>query len=416
MAKSSTIKRPASVVKVLRRYKLPADFPLSPHEPTQRWYRKIRGKRHYFGPLDDPDAALQKYMDQRDALIAGRAPSSGKGATVADVLNAWLNAKDRLVSSGELRPSTFDDYRQAAIEIRDALRATTRTADLQPPDFGRLRVKWARRFGPTELGKHVAYVRSIFKHAFEAGLIDATPRFGPEFRKAKASAQRRVRQSKPRRMIEATDLLAMIEDAGVQLKAMILLGINCGWGNTDIAELPKSALDLKAGVAVYPRAKTGIARRAILWPETVKAVRAAIDARPDPLPGSDSADARLVFITKYGNRWVRYRKGGSKRVRGKGDPDKPIGGGWIDSIGIEFDKLLVEQGVKAEGVGFYSLRHTFRTVADQTRDFPAIDLIMGHTAPSNDMSARYRERIDDDRLQAIADHVHHWLYGAGGAA
>jgi hypothetical protein len=34
---------------------------------------------------------------------------------------------------------------------------------------------------------------------------------------------------------------------------------------------------------------------------------------------------------------------------------------------------------------------------------------MGHVDSS--MAATYREHIDDDRIRAVAAHVHAWLYG-----
>src|SRR5262249_7926513 len=70
--------------------------------------------------------------------------------------------------------------------------------------------------------------------------------------------------------------------------------------------------------------------------------------------------------------------------------------------------LLKTCGLYREGLGFYALRHVFRTVADEARDPVAIDLIMGHTDPS--MAGHYRERIDDSRLLAVTEHVRLWLF------
>ena len=103
-------------------------------------------------------------------------------------------------------------------------------------------------------------------------------------------------------MLEAKEILSLIETAGTQMKAMILLAVNAGFGNHDCATLPIRVVDLKAGYVKFPRPKTGIERRCPLWPETSAAAKAAIADRPTP---KDAADADLVFITKYGQRWAK---------------------------------------------------------------------------------------------------------------
>src|SRR5438874_9666659 len=79
------------------------EFPLFPHA-TGRWAKKIRGKLHYFGAWADPDGALAKYQEQKDALHAGRKPrpNEAEALTVKDAANAFLNHKTALQDAGEL--------------------------------------------------------------------------------------------------------------------------------------------------------------------------------------------------------------------------------------------------------------------------------------------------------------------------
>lgn len=376
------------------------DFPLSPHLPTGRWYKVIRGKRHYFGKLDDPDAAIALYELQREDLYVGRRPrlTPATGVKVADVVNGFLDTKRANVDSGEMAERSWLDLYDVGRLIVEAFGRDRVVSDLCPEDFAQFRASLASKVGPVRVGNQIQRCRSIFKWASDTDLIDRPVKFGPDFKKPKRLAVRRVRQSKPKRMFAADELRAIIDAADVPLRAMTLLGINAALGNTDIAMIPRSAVDLDACILDWPRPKTAIDRRAILWPETVEAILDALAARPDH---HDKADADLIFITKYGRRWVRENiahddKGKPKLKRS-------------DGVGLQFGKLLRKLDLKRDGLNFYALRHTFQTVAEQTRDFPAVERIAGRE-DAGQVATMYREDIGDDRLKAVANHVHDWLW------
>src|SRR5262249_8239144 len=137
------------------------------------------------------------------------------------------------------------------------------------------------------------------------------------------------------------------------------------------------ALDLEGGWANYHRPKTGITRRCPLWPETVEALKASIERRPEP---KAEGHARLGFVTKYGLPW------------GKDVADSPVT--------KETRKLLDALGIDGSR-NFYALRHTFETIGGEAKDQVAVDAIMGHAR--DDMASVYRERISDERLKAVAD-------------
>jgi integrase len=124
-------------------------------------------------------------------------------------------------------------------------------------------------------------------------------------------------------------------------------------------------------------------------------VREAIAKRP--LNAANKADAGLCFLTVQGLRLVRTR-------RSKSNPDKYVTG---NTIAQKFAKLIKSLDVTG-GRGFYALRHTFETIGGESKDQVAVNAVMGHV--DNTMSATYRERISDERLQAVVGVVRAWLW------
>lgn len=361
------------------------EFPLYAH-PSGRWAKKIRGRFYYFGHWENPDAALEEYLKQKDDLHAGRTPRPAHDALIIwNAVNAFLNEKKARVEAGELCQRTFNEYKVACDMIVATFGKRRRVADLAPDDFAALRKRMAAKFGPVRLGNQIQSIRSVFKYAYEADLIDRPMRFGPSFKKPSAKTLRLHRAKSGPKLFTAEEIRRMLDTADPQFKAMILLGVNCGFGMSDCGKLPLSALNSDAGMIDFARPKTGIGRRCPLWPETAQAIRDAMAVRPKP---KDPADAGLVFLTAQGRPWNKAERS-SPAV-------------------FKFALLLRRLGIKRPRVGFYSLRHTFRTIADESRDQVAVDHIMGHIDAS--MAGHYREHISDERLRAVAEHVRAWLF------
>ena len=400
--KQSTLSRTARKPQKPRR-----DFPLFAHQ-NGRWAKKVRGKLCYFGKWsDDPDgeAALKLWSDQKDELLAGKPQpkithKAEAGVPLHRLVNEFLNTKRRLLDAGEITARTFGEYHSTGVKLVDVLGRNRDVESLTPEDFGGLREELAKTRKNVGLANTINVCRMFFKFGWDNGLLTKPVRYGQSFNRPSAKVLRLARAANASRMIEAADLRRVIDAADHPLRAMILLGANCGFGATDVASLPQSAVDLKRGWITFPRPKTGIARRCPLWPETVAALNDAIAIRP---AAKDAADDGLVFINVRGRRWLQQN-----------ESDDPAN--WntrTDLIGRAFDRLLRELELKRPGAAFYSLRHVFRTIADEARDTPATDLIMGHTPASGDMGAQYREYIADERLAAVTAHERRWRFGKG---
>jgi integrase len=363
------------------------EFPLFPHA-TKRWAKKIKGRMVYFGPWADPEGALNKYLEQKDDLYAGRKPrDKAEGFTLRDLCNQFLTSKRHLLDTRELTQRTWDDYKAVTDRLIKEFGRDRLVEDLRPEDFEQLRARLAKGIGPVTLANAIRRTRIVLKYAVDNDLVSRAIRYGQGFKPPSKKAIRKARNAKGPRMFEATELRRLLAAARQPLRAMILLGINCGFGNADCGRLPLSALDLDKGWVTFPRPKTEIVRRCPLWPETVEALREAILQRPAP---KNEDVAGLVFLTRCGVSWA------------KDTVDNPIS--------KEMAKLLKEQKIHRAGLNFYALRHTLETIGGETDRQAAVDHIMGHAPRGDDMSAVYRERIGNARLQAVTDHVRAWLF------
>lgn len=354
------------------------DFPLTP--VNGYWRKIINGTAEYFGPRwCAPEVALAEYLNAREALEAGRPrPQAKEVVTLHEALDTFLKDKEIAVVKGELTHRAWREYRDICDHITRVLGGRTSIHNLSPLDFRRLK---------DSIPGNVSSVANLVGRAMVAfnwvqKRYEMKLQFGDQFNKPKLLAIRKHRASLPNRKAQPEHILQMIEHAkNPQVKAMIWLGINCGFGNSDVGKLEIPTVKADTGWLDYPRPKTGVQRRVKLWDETVDSLREVIGRR----------EKGLVFITKYGNPWIMDRKS--------------------NPLAAEIRKITRPLGIPTT---FYDLRRTFQTIGDNSKDPVAVMHIMGHAKES--MSEIYRQEVSDERLEAVVKVVYDWLQSGKAAA
>jgi len=351
--------------------------------PTGGYAKKCRGTTYYFGK--DPEIAAKRFAAEWPYIQAGETPPAySDGLRLVDLCNKFLTDREARVESGDLARQSFRDYHRTCRNILDVLGKNVLVSNLRPEQFGKLRRALSKTRGPVALANEMRRCKVMFNFAFDNFLIDQPVRYGTSF---DAPSKKRIRQAENKRgplLFTPDDVASVLAACKPHMRAMVLLALNGGFGNSDLARLPLNVVDLKSGWLDYARAKNAMPRRCPLWPETIDALAFSLKQRPEPKPGA----ANLFFVTRWGGDWA-------------GEHD--------NVIAHEFRKVLDATGLHRPGLGFYSFRRTFRTYADEVGDDRAAGLIMGHA--DNSMAGKYVQRISDERLLAVTEHVRQRILG-----
>jgi len=185
---------------------------------------------------------------------------------------------------------------------------------------------------------------------------------------------------KQRHVFTSKEIHRLFDFADAQMKAMIWLGLNCGFGCTDCAELKWRDLDLANGRVKLARRKTGISRNLPLWPETVQVLK--------KVPKS----GKLVFYTSNGHPWIRTLL----KTEADGDGKYTT----VNFVTSRFSKLLRKAKIHApKGTGFYTLRRTAATLAARSGDPFAVQRLLGHV--DLQMATRYVQDVSEQTDRVI---------------
>ncbi len=215
-------------------------------------------------------------------------------------------------------------------------------------------------------------MKAMFHWAKKNDVLDSIPNIDAICRGKIKHKQRLIFTSK--------DTHRLLSVAGTQMKAMIWLGLNCGFGCTDCSELKWSNLDLTNRRIKLARNKTGIPRDLPLWPETIVAL--------EKIPGK----GKLVFYTSRGNPFIET----FLKTDGNGNC-KYIS---KNSITPKFSRLMKKDRLKVpKGTGFYTLRRTAATVAARSGDPFAVQRLLGHA--DLQMATRYVQDVSKQTDRVI---------------
>ncbi|MGB0767357.1 MAG: site-specific integrase [Phycisphaeraceae bacterium] len=369
---------------------------LSYHPPSGQYYKTCRRKRYYFGK--DEAIAQQRFELEWPFISRGLpvpAEIAATGVPVGQVMDLWVDARANDLVAGRIGATTFAQYKRVAQFQVSELGARRVAASLSPVDFAKLREAMPGVFGVSAvaLKRTVTICRMPWKWAFDSGLIDKPMRYGPDFKAPSEADRRQQRFDRGRQVFTADELRTMLGQASPMMRAAIMLGINGGYTQKEVAVLDRSVVDLDAALIDHLRAKTKQARTVPLMPETVAALLAYLGGR------AKASAKGLLFVTAAGGP-VR-----TERINAKGNLVTS------DALGDSFARLKGKAGIELDRAGFGKLRATFRTVADAAGDANAARRIMGHDLGQGVESSYIRE-IDHARLKAVVEHVRSWLFEA----
>ncbi|MBE0536841.1 MAG: tyrosine-type recombinase/integrase [Phycisphaerae bacterium] len=182
--------------------------------------------------------------------------------------------------------------------------------------------------------------------------------------------------------ISYNDFSVMCEHADIEMKAMLIYGLNTASTLIDISRITKQEIDLELQTLSTRREKTGKVKKvAYLWDRTIQTLREYVSTRTD--------SSQYLFKSRTGTAYTD--SGLRKKFK-------------------RFRRRLEQDGKLSEGVEFKHLRDTFSTIAKDVDIDPfKINCVMGHS--NKGMVDKYSKRQITNNLKEACLMVEREFFG-----
>jgi len=347
-------------------------FPLTLHK-TGQYCKKIKGKTYYFGK--DKQLALERYLEQASLLHHNRTSNIQKkntDMTLKTLSEMYLQHQLSKVQSGELTTRHYTDQINCLNKFVNSIGQFVKIRDISTLDLQKYRRKINKSYSSQRTNLNISVMKAMFHWAKKNDILTETPNID--------AISRNKIEHQQRYIFSPEQIRTLLEKADVQMKVMIWLGLNCGFGCMDCAQLQWKNIDLKKNRVILARGKTGILRDLPLWPETVELLK-----------NIPHREGKLVFYTKHGKPMI------SERCASIGSSTKYTS---TNMVTTKFSRLLKKAGIQVpKGTGFYALRRNAATMAARSGDPFAVQRLLGHADLK--MATRYVQDVSKQTDEVI---------------
>jgi len=356
-------------------------FPLTLHS-TGQYCKKINGKIYYFGT--NKKQALERYLEQATYLHGGQnyAQKASNGTmALKQLCDLYLEYQHSKVRAGGLSARYYNDQISSLARLMSFLGKGRKINSISTLELQNYKRKLQAGYGSAHRANlHMGAMKAMFHWARKNDILENIPNIDAVSRGKIVHQQMYTFNSE--------QIKRLLSVANPKMRAMILLGLNCGFGCTDCARLKWTDLDFEKRRVQLARNKTGVSRNLPLWPETIKALK--------KIPRS----GQLVFYTAEGHPWVRTS------LKIKEDVSERYT--TVNAVTSMFARLLKKVKINApKGTGFYALRRTAATLAARSGDPFAVQRLLGHA--NLDMATRYVQDVSEQTDKVIENSRKHVL-------